>query len=195
MGFMLLDPDTTIASLRENVAFLRQVAQLGGPPISFVKMLPLAGTAIEKRLTAEGRITGDPLRPDYNLLDRRLDYYTLWITLRFTNRNSSPNGLIETLRMAYWDHLVAQAFEDEPWIAGYGREIRSLIDLANDSALTTLERSLDLVEGCPDAESVALRWGLLNEISADDEAVQAEIFQRLDQISEMNREHTALRVF
>jgi radical SAM superfamily enzyme YgiQ (UPF0313 family) len=184
MGFMLLDPGTTFASIRENVAFLRQVAELGGPPISFVKMLPLAGTAIEKRLTEEGRITGDPVRPDYNFLDRRLDYYALWITLRYTNRNSSPNGLIETLRMAYFDHLVARAFEDAPWTAEYGREIRSLIDLANDSGLSTLERSLDLVEDCTDAESVALRWRLLNQISARDEAVQSEIFDRLDLVAE-----------
>ena len=116
--------------------------------------------------------------------DRRLDYYALWITLRFTNRNSAQNGLIEILRMAYFDHLVAQAFERAPWTAEYGREIRSLIDLANDSGLATLERSLDLVEDCPDAESVALRWRMLNQIAARDEAVQAEIFGRLDQVAE-----------
>ena len=31
MGFMLLDPDTTFATLRENLAFLREVAGLGRP--------------------------------------------------------------------------------------------------------------------------------------------------------------------
>ena len=149
MGFMLLDPGTTFASIRENVAFLRKVAELGGPPITFVKMLPLAGTAVEKRLEEEGRLTGDRVRPDYNFLDRRLDYYALWITLRFTNRNSAQNGLVETLRMAYFDHLVEQAFEGAPEASQYGREIRSLIDLANDSGLETLERSLDVAERCP----------------------------------------------
>ena len=86
--------------------------------------------------------------------------------------------------MAYFDHLVAQTFEREPWIGQYGREVRSLIDLANDSGLATLERSLDLVEGCPDAESVAVRWRMLNEISAADAAVQREIFARLDCLTE-----------
>lgn len=125
MGFMLLDPGTTFASLRENIAFLRKVAELGGPPISFVKMLPLAGTAIERRLVEEGRIGGDPVRPDYRYMDRRLDYYALWITVRFTKRNSSSNGLVETLRKAYFDHLVARAFENAPWTAEYGHEIRA----------------------------------------------------------------------
>jgi radical SAM superfamily enzyme YgiQ (UPF0313 family) len=184
MGFMLLDPDTTFATTHENLAFLREVAELGGPPISFAKMLPLAGTAIEKRLAAEGRLTGDAVSPDYNFTDRRLDYYALWITLRFSNRNSSRDGLVETLRMAYFDHLVAQTFEREPWTTEYGRQVRSLIDLANDSGLATLERSLDLVEQCPDAESVAVRWRMLNEISARDSAVQREIFDRLDRLTE-----------
>jgi predicted DNA-binding ribbon-helix-helix protein len=86
--------------------------------------------------------------------------------------------------MAYFDHLVAQAFEDAPAASEYGREIRSLIDLANDSGLATLERSLDLVGHCPDAESVALSWRVLNQIAARDEAVQAEIFDRLDRVAE-----------
>ena len=94
MGLMLLDPDTTFATTHENLAFLRKVAELGGPPFSFAKMLPLAGTAIEKRLAAEGRLTGDAVSPDYNVTDRRLDYYALWITLRFSNRKSSRDGLV-----------------------------------------------------------------------------------------------------
>ena len=184
MGFMLLDPDTTLATLRENIAFLRRVAELGGPPISFVKMLPLAGTPVESRLEREGRLTGAPILRDYNFTDRRLDYYALWITLRFSNRNSSPEGLVETLRMAYFDHLVAQTFETGSWIDEYGREVRSLIDLANDSGLSTLEQSLELVEECPDAESVAARWRVLNEIAARDAAVQMEIFTRLEFLTE-----------
>jgi radical SAM superfamily enzyme YgiQ (UPF0313 family) len=184
MGFMMLDPDTTFATMRENLVFLRQVAELGGPPISFVKMLPLAGTAIETRLADEGRLTGDAIRRDYNFTDRRLDYYALWITLRFTNRNSHPDGLVETLRMAYFDHLVAQTFERPPWADEYGHEVRALIDLANGSALDTLERSLDVVEQCPDAESVAVRWRALNEISARDATIQREIFARLDRLTD-----------
>jgi radical SAM superfamily enzyme YgiQ (UPF0313 family) len=46
MGFMLLDPGTTFASIRENVAFLRKVAELGGPPISFVARLQFPGPSL-----------------------------------------------------------------------------------------------------------------------------------------------------
>ena len=184
MGFMLLEPASTLESLRQNVAFLRQVADLGGPPICFVKTLPLAGTAMEQRLAEEGRLTGDPLRPDYRFLDPRLDHYALWIALRFSQRNSAPNGLVETLRIAHFDQLVAQAFEPAPWTQEYGAELRRLIDLANQSAISTLERSLEIVEECPDASSVALAWRYLNRISAEDTAVQASIFRELDWVLE-----------
>ena len=184
MGFMLLDPGSTLESVRENVAFLRKVADLGGPPICFVKTLPLAGTAMEKQLAEEGRLTGDPLRPDYRFLDPRLDHYALWITLRFSHRNSAPNGLVETLRIAHFDQLVARAFEPAAWTEEYGAELRRLINHANESAISTLERTLEIVEECPDAEGVALAWRYLNRISAEDAAVQARIFRELDWVLE-----------
>ena len=184
MGFMLLDPGSTLESVRENVAFLRKVADLGGPPICFVKTLPLAGTVMEKQLAEEGRLTGDPLRPDYRFLDPRLDHYALWITLRFSHRNSAPNGLVETLRIAHFDQLVARAFEPAPWTEEYGAELRRLIDRANESAISTLERTLEIVDECPDADSVALAWRYLNRISAEDGAVQARIFRELDWVLE-----------
>ena len=184
MGFMLLDPGSTLESVRENVAFLRKVADLGGPPICFVKTLPLAGTAMEKQLAEEGRLTGDPLRPDYRFLDPRLDHYALWITLRFSHRNSAPNGLVETLRIAHFDQLVARAFEPEPWTEEYGAKLRRLINHANESAISTLERTLEIVDECPDADSVALAWRYLDRISAEDAAAQARIFRELDWVLE-----------
>jgi len=184
MGFMLLDPGSTLESVRENVAFLREVADLGGPPICFVKTLPLAGTAMEKQLAEEGRLTGDPLRPDYRFLDPRLDHYALWITLRFSHRNSAPNGLVETLRIAHFDQLVARAFEPEPWTEEYGAKLRRLINHANESAISTLERTLEIVDECPDADSVALAWRYLDRISAEDAAAQARMFRELDGVLE-----------
>jgi anaerobic magnesium-protoporphyrin IX monomethyl ester cyclase len=181
MGFMLFDPDSTFGRVRENLAFLRQVASLGGPPIAFVKMLPLAGTAIERRLNAEGRLTGTEIRPDYDLLDARLDHYALFVTLNFSARNSDPSGLIERLRLAHFDCLVAQRFERAPFANAYGGALRDLIDDANISALDTLERSLDLVEALPPGpDSVPLAWPRLGAISAAEAREQTRILEELD---------------
>jgi anaerobic magnesium-protoporphyrin IX monomethyl ester cyclase len=186
LGFMLFDPDSTLATLRENLDFLRQVAALGGPPISFVKMLPLAGTAIQKRLAAEGRLTGTAIRPDYELLDPRLDYYSLFVILNFSFRNSDPQGLVERLRLAYFDGLVARTFERAAGVEDYRLLLRGLVDRANETALRALEEALALVAQCPDRESVALAWPRLNAIAAREQQVQAEILAELDQVLEVH---------
>jgi radical SAM superfamily enzyme YgiQ (UPF0313 family) len=181
MGFMLFDPDSTFDRVRRNLAFLRQVAALGGPPIAFVKMLPLAGTAIERRLRAEGRLTGTEVRPDYDLLDARLDHYALFVTLSFSARNSEPSGLVERLRLAHFDCLVAGRLERAPVSASYGASLRDLIDDANSSALDTLEHSLDLVEALPPGrDSVPVAWPRLGALAAAEAREQARIIEELD---------------
>lgn len=185
MGFMLFDPDSTIETVRENLIFLKEVARLEGPPISFVKMLPLAGTAIEKRLATEGRLTGDDIRPDYDLLDPRLDYYALFVTLNFSFRNSDPQGLVERLRLAYFDRLVAQRFERPQWAEDYRGGVRSLIDTANHSAVDAMEQALDLVESCPDKDSVAIAWPKLNAIVSQEQRIQKEILSELNKLLEI----------
>jgi radical SAM superfamily enzyme YgiQ (UPF0313 family) len=159
MGFMLLDPETTITELRDNLCFLRKVAELGGVPISFAKTMPLAGTAIEKRLQDAGRLTGTRTRPDYDLLDPRIDQLAVFLTLHFSFRNSSTRGLVERLRAAAFDHSVASRFETGAWIASYGDALGELMDRANVSALGALEALVERVADLPaTSESVASIW-------------------------------------
>lgn len=75
-GFMLFDPSSTFDSVRENVAFLREIVGDGSAAANFCRMLPYGGTPIRDRLEAEGRLRGDVTHPDYVFLDPRLgDYY------------------------------------------------------------------------------------------------------------------------
>jgi radical SAM superfamily enzyme YgiQ (UPF0313 family) len=74
-GFMLFDPSSTFESVRENVAFLREIVGDGSAPANFCRMLPYGGTPIRERLLAEGRLRGDIKHPDYDFLDPRLGVY------------------------------------------------------------------------------------------------------------------------
>jgi radical SAM superfamily enzyme YgiQ (UPF0313 family) len=77
-GFMLFDPSSTFESIRQNVAFLRQIVSDGSAPAVFSRMLPYGGTPIRDLLAKEGRLRGDLTRPDYDFLDVRLnEYYRL----------------------------------------------------------------------------------------------------------------------
>ena len=77
-GFMLFDPSSTFASVRENVKFLRKIVGDGSVPATFCRMLPYGGTPIRDLLEKEGRLRGDLTHPDYVFLDLRLnDYHRL----------------------------------------------------------------------------------------------------------------------
>ena len=71
-GFMMLDPSSSFASIRKNVAFLDAIAGDGSVAAVFCRMLPYDGTPIKDRLAAEGRLKGDVCDPDYDFLDPRI---------------------------------------------------------------------------------------------------------------------------
>ena len=77
-GFMAFDPSSTFESVRQNLAFLREIVGDGYAAATFCRMLPYGGTPIRDRLELEGRLRGTVTRPDYDFLDTRLnEYYRL----------------------------------------------------------------------------------------------------------------------
>jgi radical SAM superfamily enzyme YgiQ (UPF0313 family) len=176
MGFMLFNPDTTIEELQDNLKFLREVATLRGLPISFAKTMPLAGTAIERRLKDAGRLTGTTTRPDYDLLDPRVDQLALFLTLHFSFRNSSPRGLVERLRAASFDYVLARHFDGRDWLGDYGEALVELIDRANAAALDAIDALVARVIAMPAApESVAGIWFELTAMMAREHQAEAAI--------------------
>jgi radical SAM superfamily enzyme YgiQ (UPF0313 family) len=71
-GFMLFDPGSTFESVRANIRFLRGILGDGSAAAVFCKMLPYAGTPIEKELIRTGRLRGNVAQPDYGFLDPAL---------------------------------------------------------------------------------------------------------------------------
>ena len=144
-------------------------------PISFAKMLPLAGTPIERRLTEESRLIGTSVRPDYDLLDPRLDYYALFVILNFSFWNSDPFGVVERLRAASTNCRLSQHFRPSPRVDEQRNALDDLIARANDVALATLNKSPDFVEALPvSKKSVALAWPSLTRIAERIHWVEAE---------------------
>ncbi len=79
-GFMLFDPSSTFASIRQNIGFLCQIAGDGSAPAVFSRMLPYGGTPIRDLLAKEGRLRGDLTHPDYDFLDLRINEYHRLLT-------------------------------------------------------------------------------------------------------------------
>jgi hypothetical protein len=143
MGFMLFDPGSTVATLRENIRFLRETGADGHFPINFCKMLPYAGTPIEAELRSAGRLRGSTARPDYSFLDPRVDWYAFLVHRIFGRRNFGGDGLVFRLQQADADVRFQRALTDQPIPDGFEPALRDLIRRANLAAVETLSDLLD----------------------------------------------------
>jgi anaerobic magnesium-protoporphyrin IX monomethyl ester cyclase len=145
-GFMLFQPWSTIATVRNNLRFLREFAGDGATPISFCRTLPYAGTPLEERLKAEGRVRERDFHADYRFVDPRLDVFYDWTLSAFADRNHSASGTANVLRLLLFDAKLNLPQESviQPQLAD---RIQQLSALSNQLLLDAAEMALDHVEG------------------------------------------------
>ena len=145
-GFMLFDPSSTFASLRENLGFLRKMVGDGRAAATFSRMLPYGGTPIRDTLRKEGRLRGDITRPDYDFLDLRLNEYHQ-LLLPTVRPWIYKKGLSYELNYA-WDELetVSRIARGVEGVEEYRDALRMLTAESNDRLLTHVEESLDAFE-------------------------------------------------
>lgn len=143
-GFQLLQPWSTLASVRNNVAFLRSFTGDGWTVAGFCRTLPYVGTPLETRLRAEGRLTGAAVDAEYRFLDPRLDVLWDFSLAAFEGRNYGKSATWDVLRSALFEATLT--WPDRPRDAGLLREIRSLAAASNAVLLDVVDAALDLVE-------------------------------------------------
>jgi anaerobic magnesium-protoporphyrin IX monomethyl ester cyclase len=140
-GFMLFDPSSTFESVRQNIAFLRQMVGDGSAGAVFSRMLPYGGTPIRDLLRDEGRLRGDLTRPDYDFLDLRLNDYHRRLTttvkpwLRDEGLSYRFNYAIDEL--ATFRRLVPEVRGHED----YSAALRRLAARSNERLFTIVEQS------------------------------------------------------
>jgi radical SAM superfamily enzyme YgiQ (UPF0313 family) len=155
-GFMLLEPWSTVATVRNNLHFLREFCAGGYVAAGFCRTLPYVGTPMEQRMRAEGRLVGPALEADYKFLDPRLDALWDFSLAAFAGRNYGKN--------AVWDRLRGLLFEarldypDRPHDPEFLTGARTLTDASNALMIDVAEEALDRIEAMetPDACDPAL---------------------------------------
>jgi radical SAM superfamily enzyme YgiQ (UPF0313 family) len=143
-GFMLLEPWSTLATVRNNLRFLREFCAGGYAVAGFCRTLPYVGTPMEQRMRAEGRLVGPALEADYRFLDPRLD--TLWdfSLLAFAGRNYGKDAM--------WDRLRGLLFEaqldhpDRPRDPDFLAAARALTNASNTLLLDVAEEASEAIE-------------------------------------------------
>jgi len=175
-GFMLLQPYSTLARVRNNVRFLRELAGDGYAIAGFCRMLPYAGTPIRDRLAAEGRLGGTPFQPDYRFLDPKLDLFYDWMVETFHERNFTSRGLNQAFRAALFEARLRLPGAALPEPAR--RLLQHLAAVCNQVAFYTLEAALDHVEAMP-LEALRTDRRVLAELAAhearEEERLAAEL--------------------
>ncbi|OGQ59025.1 MAG: hypothetical protein A3J24_08410 [Deltaproteobacteria bacterium RIFCSPLOWO2_02_FULL_53_8] len=144
-GFMLLEPWSTVDTVRNNISFLRDFASDGSSVAGFCRMLPYAGTAAEKRLADEGRLQlFNDCIPDYRFLDERLDVFYDWALNAFYGWNYGEDGIVSLMRAVLFD--VSVELPDRPSDTRLRREARQLAAVSNKVMVNLLELALEYIE-------------------------------------------------
>lgn len=157
-GFMLLNPWSTVGSVRSNLAFLRAFTGDGAAAAGFCRMLPYAGTPAAERLAAEGRLIEHGFDVDYRFLDPRLDLLYDWTLHGLGDRNHGAGGTWSLLRLLLFE--AALDHPERPRRPALLRAARALAAVANELVVTATEQALEVVEdgatGLDDPELVAI---------------------------------------
>ena len=143
-GFMLMEPWSTLSTVRNNLRFLREFCAEGYTVAGFCRTLPYVGTPMEQRMRAEGRLVGPALEADYRFLDPRLDVLWDFSLIAFAGRNYGKD--------ATWDRLRGLLFEarldypDRPHDPDFLMAARTLVHSSNTLLLNVAEEALDYIE-------------------------------------------------
>ncbi len=179
-NLLVFEPDTTIADVRENAAFIREHAS---QPMNFCRAEPYHKTPLYERVKARGVLSGSYLGWDYRIHDDRAELLYRICAAVFDDRNFMPAGVANRCMGLGYVTQVLRTFYDTSSLAAARLVERAgslmqevSLDTANflDEAIVLAETS-DLENG--DAiERQAARLGL--RILAHDKLWH----QRLDEL-------------
>jgi anaerobic magnesium-protoporphyrin IX monomethyl ester cyclase len=181
-GFMILNPNSTFATIKEDILFLKEIGKDGHAVVDFTKMIPYAGTPIARELEREGRLEGTLACPDYVYRDRRLELLQLFFTEAFHFRNFDDRGLAERLRLAKFDVSVVNKFlSHEHDAQSYAEAVRELIRRTNDLALEKMSLAVDFMEK-RSGEEILDGWQFLELLAQEERDMEFHITALLDRL-------------
>ncbi len=142
---MLLNPYSTIETLKEDLKFIKRFSTSEAAVIHFSKMMVYTGTNLYNQLMSQDRITGTFSSPDYNYTDNRLELFELILHKAFHYRNNDKNGLVNLLRSAKAECLLINTFNPGAESFFYYRNLKPLIKEANKQLIETLGAVIDMI--------------------------------------------------
>ena len=143
-GYMMMEPWSTMLSVRNNLRFLQKFCSEGYTVAGFCRAIPYVGTPMEQRMRAEGRLTGPALEADYHFLDPRLDTFWDFSLVAFAGRNYGKNATWNGLRSLLFEARLD--YPDLPYDRGFRKAAQTLAATSNELLYYVIQEGLDLIE-------------------------------------------------
>lgn len=173
-GFMMLTPETTFESIKEDLQFLKDLTANGRAVVHFTKMLPYAGTPISQQLKEEGRLEGTIDRPTYRFTDPRLNLMEAFLVKTFHEAIFGNRALVNRLRMLVLDTEIIKKFYPEKYnLAEYAESIKEAITRYNESAIETIKIALRFMQK-HSYDDILYYWNALDYLTQQELSAQAK---------------------
>lgn len=139
-NLLIFNPESTLEDVAANVGFLRARPR---NPMNFCRTEIYAGTPLERRLRAQGRLLGDPWGYDYVMTDPRAQLAFEVLYAAFRDRNYGERGLHHLAMRVDYEHQLLGHFwgrDDALW-----RRTKAFVVAANLDTCGFLEEALAAV--------------------------------------------------
>lgn len=174
-NMLIFDPQTSITSLRDSLAFLWANADV---PMNFCRTEIYPGTPLHKKLSREGRLIGDVFGWDYEIADPAAERAFRVFAKAFLDRNFRCDGLMNSnLSLGYYLHLLRQ-FYPRSLNSSLRRRTGTTIERVNRDAVQRMQEIAEFAAS-PEAEDPQAFEEYVEltteEVARADRALEAEV--------------------
>src|ERR1051325_8434524 len=138
---MIFNPDTTLDTLRSDVAFMRRFR---ANPLNFGRTEIYAGTPLEQRMIDAGRARGDYLAREYSLSDPIADSACTAALDVFHSRCWSNGSLMQYAIGLDHSASVVKRFYKDAHAAALAERVLSWVGSVHLDTINRLEELIDL---------------------------------------------------
>lgn len=137
-NMILLNPDSTLEDLEQNVAFLRRFP---ANPMNFCRAEVYAGTPLEQKLRSSGRLIGDYTGYDYRIADQRAQRaFELMNRILYMRHHAQGNVHHASMILDYESHLKAHFFRMKESLKQSVREFITRVNIDSCDRLASIIR-------------------------------------------------------
>ena len=176
-NMLIFDPDTTVESLEQNIAFMERHVDL---PFNFGRTELYAGTPLLERMQEEGRATGDYVRWNYRIGDEEAQRVYEVAMAAFRPRNFGDSPIANRLSGTRFDIVAARHFRPERFDPEWEAEAIDLSRTLGGDTVRSLREVISYVRGEGASPDAARDEAFVTTLAGRQRRIDREVADRAD---------------